>query len=179
MNIRPATVEDVPALTRVHVDAWQAAYRGVVPDSFLEQITVSKRDASFREFLLKDSPEATYVAEESEGVVGFLTVGPCRDADVDENNTGEIWGIYIAPKHWRRGIGRHLVAKAQEILECRGYTETALWVLEQNKQARRFYEALGFRPDGAGKELNFGVPVRAVRYRKSLAGVEGGPGGRS
>ena len=179
MNIRLATVEDASALAKVHVDAWHAAYRDVVPDSFLEQVTVSKRDASWREFLSKDSPEATYVAEESKEVVGFLTVGPCRDADADENNTGEIWGIYIAPTHWRKGIGRHLAAKAKEIFECRGYTETTLWVLEQNKQARRFYEALGFRPDGAAKELNYGRPVKAVRYTKSLTGVEGGPGGRS
>lgn len=179
MNIRLATVVDVPALAKVHVEAWQAAYRGVVPDSFLEQITVSKREASFREFLSKDSPEATYVAEESEEMVGFLTVGPCRDADVDENRTGEIWGIYIAPKHWRRGIGKRLAAKAQEILECRGYTETTLWVLEKNELARTFYEAVEFRPDGASKELNLGKPVKAIRYRKPLVGVEGGPGGRS
>ncbi len=179
MNIRLATVVDVPALARIHVDAWQAAYRGVVPDSFLEQSTVSKREASFREFLLKDSAEATYVAEESGEVVGFLTVGPCRDADVDENRTGEIWGIYIAPRHWRKGIGKRLAAKAQETLKCRGYTEATLWVSEQNKQARRFYEALDFRPDSAAKELNYGKPVKAIRYRKSLTSIEGGPGGRS
>jgi len=179
MIIRLATVEDASALARVHVEAWHAAYRGVVPDSFLEQITVSKREAPFQEFLLKDSPEATYVAEESEEVVGFLMVGSCRDADVDENNTGEIWGIYIAPKHWRRGIGRRFAAKAQETLKCRGYTEVTLWVLEQNKPARRFYEAVGFRQDGVSKELNFGVPVKAIRYRKPLVGVEGGTGGRS
>ena len=69
----------------------------MVPDSFLEQITVSKREASFCRLLLNDSPEETHVAEERKEVLGFLTVGPCRDADANENDTGEIWGIYIAP----------------------------------------------------------------------------------
>lgn len=174
MNIRRATVEDSPVLARVHVDAWHAAYRGVVPDSFLEQITVSKREASFREFLLNDSPEETYVAEVSGEVIGFLTVGPCRDADADENRTGEIWGIYIAPLHWRKGIGRRLAVKAQEVLEFGAYQDATLWVLEQNEPARRFYEALGFRPDGASKELDFGVPVKAIRHRKPLLRVQGG-----
>ena len=179
MNIARAKLEDVFVLAKVHVDAWQAAYRGVVPDSFFEQITVSKREASFRQFLLNYSPEETYVAEESEEVIGFLMVGLCRDEDANENNTGEIWGIYIAPLHWRKGIGRRLAVKAQEVLEFGAYKEATLWVLEQNEPARRFYEALGYRPDGASKQLNYGVPLTTVRYRKALAGEEGGAGGRS
>ena len=160
MNIRRARLEDVFVLAKVHVDAWHAAYHGVVPDSFLEQITASKREASSRKFLLNDS-------------------GACRDADADDNLTGEIWGIYIAPQHWRKGIGRRLAVKAQEVLEFGAYEEATLWVLEQNKPARQFYEALGYRPDGASKELNFGVPLTAVRYRKALAGEVGGASGRS
>ena len=179
MNIRRARLEDVFVLAKVHVDAWHAAYHGVAPDSFLEQITVSKREASFREFLLNDSSEETYVAEESGEVIGFLTVGACRDADADDNLTGEVWGIYIAPQHWRKGIGRRLAVKAQEVLEFGAYEEATLWVLEQNKPARQFYEALGYRPDGASKELNLGVPLTAVRYRKAWAGEVGGAGGRS
>ena len=30
----------------------------------------------------------------------------------------------------------------------RGYTEVVLWVLESNERALRFYDSLGFRPDG-------------------------------
>lgn len=178
MNIRLANPEDAPALAKVHVDAWHAAYRGLVPDSFLKKITYIKREASFRELLASDS-EATYVAEECGEVLGFLIVGTCRDADADESQTGEIWGIYIAPSHWRKGVGKRLAEKAQQMLKSSGYKEATLWVLKGNDQARRFYEVLGFRSDGASKELNFGVPVKAIRYRKSLTSLEGGPGGGS
>jgi hypothetical protein len=39
MEIRPARVNDAPALGRVHVDSWRAAYRGLVPDSSLQAFT--------------------------------------------------------------------------------------------------------------------------------------------
>ena len=178
MNIRRARLEDVFVLAKVHVDAWRAAYRGLVPDSFLNGFTCAKRETTFREMLTSDSG-ATCVAEERGAIRGFFIVGACRDSDVDANLVGEIWGIYIAPLHWRKGIGRRLAVKAQEALEFEAYREATLWVLEQNEPARRFYEALGYRPDGARKQLNFGKPLTAVRYRKALAGEEGGAGGRS
>ncbi len=178
MNIRLATVEDVPVLAKVHVDAWRAAYRGVVSDSFLNGFTCAKRETTFREMLKSDS-QATCVAEERGGILGFFTVGACRDSDADADLTGEIWGIYIAPLHWRKGVGTHLAAKAQQMLTSTGYEEATLWVSEGNRRAREFCEALGFRPDGVCKQLDFGVLLTAVRYRKALASEEGGADDRS
>ena len=42
-----------------------------------------------------------------------------------------------------------------------------LWVVETNERARRFYEGLGTRPDGATRqhEVATGVALREVRYR--------------
>jgi len=54
------------------------------------------------------------------------------------------------------------------MLASRGYFIVTLWVLVANNQARRFYEAMGFQTDGATKEVQLGIPLTAVRYRKKL-----------
>jgi RimJ/RimL family protein N-acetyltransferase len=104
MKLRRATPDDALALAKAHVDSWHGAYRGLVPDSFLGGFTVERRTKRFRESIAAGAEE-TYVVEEDGEVLGFLTLGKCRDSDVDDNTTGEIWGIYLAPKHWRKGIG--------------------------------------------------------------------------
>jgi ribosomal protein S18 acetylase RimI-like enzyme len=171
MKIRCATPHDADTLTKVHIDSWQSAYRGLVPDSHLAKLDSANRVQRFRKALTEHSEE-TYLAEENGKVLGFLTVGGCRDSDVDRQETGEIWGIYLAPAHWRKGVGRSLCQYGENLLQSRGYTVATLWVFKDNQQSRRFYEAMEFRPDGASKTLHPGAPLEAIRYRKELANAE-------
>jgi ribosomal protein S18 acetylase RimI-like enzyme len=115
--------------------------------------------------------EETYLVQIEGQVVGFLTLGATRDPDLDTSRTGEIWGIYISPGYWRQGIGGRLADEAERMLKSRGYEDAVLWVLEGNHQARRFYEAMGFGLDGTSKKIDWGTPLKAVRYRKALQPV--------
>jgi ribosomal protein S18 acetylase RimI-like enzyme len=171
IEIRQATPDDAVALARLHVDAWRSAYRGLVPDAFLEGLDYGRRAQRFRDALVANTEE-TYLAEQSGEVLGILTVGACRDADVDHETTGEIWGIYLAPQHWRKGIGRTLCQYGERLLSLRGYLAATLWVLAGNDRARRFYEAMGFSADGASRMHDFGAVLEAVRYRRALDSVE-------
>ena len=126
------------------------------------------RTERFRTFLAEDSAE-TYIAEHGKRAVGFLTLGACRDPDVEGGSTGEIWGIYILPEYWRRGFGMYLCQQGQSLLASRGFKIVTLWVLEANNRARRFYEAMDFKIDGSNKELSLGIPLKAIRYRKTLS----------
>ena len=173
-NLWRAQASDAPRVARVHVDSWQVAYRGVVPDSFLEGFTYAKREDAFRRSLAENLEE-TYLLEDEdatassdERAVAILTVGPSRDDDLDVKEVGELWGIYIVPDRWRQGIGTRLVREAEGMLRARGYREIVLWVLEGNMDARRFYEAMGFEPDGASRIVELGEPLPAVRYRKAV-----------
>ena len=49
-----------------------------------------------------------------------------------------------------------------------GYSSIALWVLRDNRRARRFYERAGFAPDGATNVLTRLSSVIELRYRRSL-----------
>jgi ribosomal protein S18 acetylase RimI-like enzyme len=171
MNIRRATSSDADALAKVHIDAWRMAYRGLVPDSYLDSLDYARRAERFRESLAADAGE-TYVAEGDQGMLGFLTLGACRDPELTGEPVGEIWGIYLAPRHWRRGIGRLLCRRGEEMLASRHYTHAVLWVFDGNQAARGFYEAMGYATDGASKVLHPGAPLKAIRYRKQLTSAE-------
>lgn len=168
-TLRLANPSDAYALAEMHVAAWQVAYRGLLPDDFLEGLTVAARAERWQQ-LLADSPRRTWVACEADRVVGFVSVGICRDDDALPDLTGEIYGLYVHPDKWRLGMGALLMAQALYALKLAGYAEATLWVLRGNRRARDFYEASGFVPDGAAKvDTNAaGISFDEVRYRRPI-----------
>jgi ribosomal protein S18 acetylase RimI-like enzyme len=171
MNIREATSDDAIGISKVHVDSRKAAYRGIMPDSLLDSLEYDRRTKYFSQAIENGSDEI-FVSELDGQIVGFMTIGPCRDQDVDKKITGEIWGIYLLPEHWRKSIGSLLCRHATQILFSRGYSEVTLWVLSQNVESRHFYEKMGFNLDGGIKTHNFGTPLEIVRYRRKLGHAE-------
>lgn len=167
VSLRCAVAEDAPSLARVHVAAWHEAYRAIVPAAYLQGLTIERRAERYRQSL-EAGTEETYVVERGGEILGLLTLGSCRDSDVDQETTGEIWRIYLSPEHWRKGIGTCVAKQAESMLASRGYTMATLWVLESNNHARRFYEAMGFEADGSIKQLEIGIALTAIRYRKTL-----------
>jgi GNAT superfamily N-acetyltransferase len=103
-------------------------------------------------------------------VVGFAHLCASRDATADAG-VGEVTAIYLAPQVWRRGGGRMLMEAALETLGDAGFVSVILWVLDSNSPARQFYEALGFRTDGASAALSIGgADLTELRYSMSLRG---------
>ncbi|ABA88633.1 N-acetyltransferase [Syntrophotalea carbinolica DSM 2380] len=173
MKIRRANVSDVEILANVHTDSWRSAYRGLVPETYLANLDCDRLAECFRKNLSSNSEEM-FLAEQGTGIIGFLGIGGCRDLDCGQGLTGEIYGIYLHPGYWRKGIGRLLCQKGLRVLESQGYSSVVLWVLEGNQRARGFYEAMGFVTDGSTKILNLGSQLTVVRYQKPLGSSEPG-----
>jgi GNAT superfamily N-acetyltransferase len=173
--IRRAVVRDAEAIAGLHIRSWQHTYRGMLPDRFLDGLSEGQdqRVEAARNGLANEGAEVrTWVAERADQVVGFAITGPSRDADAPPT-TGEVVAIYLEPAVVGTGIGRALFEHAVADLRARGYQEATLWVLEMNSRARRFYEAAGWRPDGATKtEERPGAVFHEVRYRLALAKAE-------
>jgi len=165
--VRPAAAEDADAIARVQVETWRSAYRGAVPDAFLDDMDVAERAERWREGL-RERRRTTWVAESEGEIVGFVAFGPCRDADVSAT-VGELYAIYVLAARWRGGIGRALHAVCLAELSGRGFEEATLWALDANPAAKAFYEALGWLPDGAMAPHDFaGTEMPLVRYRRAL-----------
>ena len=142
MRIRPATVEDAPALAEVHVASWHETYRGLVPDEYLASLSVAERIERWRGRLTGADPGAfTLVAEDDQGrLVGFATGGPEREgAPV---YTGELYAIYLLRAAQGAGLGRRLVQAVVERLLAEGHRSMLVWTLAANP-SRGFYERLG------------------------------------
>ena len=166
-EIRKATDQDASGIAFVHVRSWQAAYRGHMPDEFLDGL--EQRTNMWRELTLQPD-KILLVAETSEGaIVGFSALSLSRDADANPN-TAEVAAIYVHPEKWRKGIGRALLSASLDQLRNCGYNQVTLWVLEGNQRARSFYESFGFTQDGAVKDDDHwkSFAVREVRYRFNL-----------
>jgi GNAT superfamily N-acetyltransferase len=172
--VRPARAEDAGQIALVHVRSWQGAYRGLMPQAYLDGLDVAQRTLTWERALAEtgDPRTGVLVADDGEGVTGFVGYFPSRDPDADPALTGEIGAIYLLPGAWGGGTGRRLMDAALDRLAGAGCTQATLWVLESNARARRFYEAGGWSADGAAKQDDSrGFPLSEVRYRRPLSSL--------
>ncbi len=84
----------------------------------------------------------------------------------------------VHPDLRHRGIGRHLMGTLLEHYRRQGATRAALEVRPSNHEARRLYEAFGFRQVGLRKGYYFDTGEDAVLMEARLgdAGEGGAPG---
>jgi ribosomal protein S18 acetylase RimI-like enzyme len=177
VTIRPQREDDVAEVARVHVRAWQAGYAGIIPKDVLDALDPEAFAARRRQTHGAKQFE-TLVAVDGPAIVGFATVGQYRNQQNREElvpGIGEVLAIYLEPARVGTGLGRTLMAAALAELDNRGFRTVRLWVLEDNKVARRFYEKAGFQPDGerntydvtsGGETLN----IPELRYTRSSGG---------
>jgi len=169
--IRQAERNDAPSIAAVHVETWRTAYPRLLPEPVLASLSAEAERAEW-ERILSGGPAETWVGLIEGLIVGWVILGPPRDDDLDPAVLQELYGLYLLPRFWGRGIGSALCGAAENRMRERGAQDTALWVHEQNRRARRFYERRAYRLEaGRVKASNYnGVELAAVRYRKSLSG---------
>ena len=151
--IRPAKIDDVPAMACVHVDTWRASYVGIVPDEHLAHLSYERCQAGWIEHLSNFPDEHTFVAEAQAGqIVAIASCGPVRE--VLESYDGELYVLYVLKEFQGMGYGRLLVKQAARDLAGRGFRSMVIWVLKENP-ACRFYERMGGQRT-AEKEVEIG-----------------------
>jgi GNAT superfamily N-acetyltransferase len=118
------------------------------PLAFLSHYETEVRwsEAQWRERLTA----ATWaVAEDSGAVVGI--------AGLVDGNGGDghhVEWTWVDPGHRRRGVFRALLGALVDLQSGNGAHDMALWVLENNYEAREAYAQLGFRPTGERQHLS-------------------------
>jgi aminoglycoside 6'-N-acetyltransferase I len=150
IRIRPAQPSDCLHLSRMRAALW--------PDSSVEEhahelMPILDGTMSF------PFPQLNFIAEASGQLVGFLEVGLRSHADgCDPSHpVGFIEGWYV-DADWRgQGIGRKLLAAAEDWARGQGCREMASDTWIDNELSQRVHEAAGYT-----------VVDRCVHYRKSL-----------
>jgi L-amino acid N-acyltransferase YncA len=169
-TVRLARPDDAEAIADAHVRGWLTTYRGLVPDSVLDALSVERRTTFWRDTIMTETTSETsartWVVEEGGQVRGFASTGEVRDQPDGLRGAGEVFAIYLAPEARGRGLGRALFGHVVDDLRGRGFDPVVVWVFEANGDTRRFYEAAGFELDGARQPVDFGeASLPEIRYR--------------
>jgi ribosomal protein S18 acetylase RimI-like enzyme len=135
MEIRPFLPADEPAVVRL----WQAC--GLV-------VPANDPGKDIRRKLVVQ-PELFLVGVEEGRVVAAVMAGY-------DGHRGWLNYLAVAPERRRRGLGRRMVAAAEERLRARGCPKINLQVRRSNPAVLEFYRRLGFAEDAVvslGKRL--------------------------
>lgn len=164
ITIRKATVEDAAEIANVHINSWREAYKGLLPQEFLDERPLNfKNRYELWKKVTQNPDQVTLVAESAEhGVVGM--VNGTNGRDVDKKDWCEVWCIYLLEKYHGRKIGFNLLKQYFDIHVDKGFTKGYLWVLDKNPTIK-FYEKVGGRYDGKDKGIEIaGKKVKELMY---------------
>jgi GNAT superfamily N-acetyltransferase len=165
----PDAPQDIVSIAEIRIRSWQAAYRGIVPQEFLDALRLADEVARRLRSPGPPTSQRNYLAERDGSPVGWAAIGPYRDGDDVPSpgpRAGEVYAMYVHPDAWGEGVGRALMERMLAELADGGHDPLMLWVLTDNARARGFYARMGFEPDGAEHWFDVrGVRLPEVRYR--------------
>lgn len=145
VQIRRADERDACTLAELHLRTALYAYAHIFPaDAPRPELARLVDDWQSRIRPGNSAQAVCFVAEAEYDAVGVVAAG----LDPHRTTCGQISRLYVDPGRWGQGIGRMLHDRAVDHLRDRGFASASLWVLEGNLRARRWYERLGWQPNG-------------------------------
>lgn len=153
MEIVRAGINDAKIVGLVHSTAWKQAYENVFPSEYLHSDTPEKRTQEFLESC-NNQDILYYLIYEAGQAAGIVKV-------MKQPDGYEILSFYILEEYRGNGIGKQVVICLSELFAGE---KIQLWVLEDNKRARHFYENNGFRSTGNTRVIERGKAYMQVQY---------------
>lgn len=164
-TIEVPAAADAEALALVHVRTWREAYTGLMPEEFWGPAALKRRVAMWTT-ILTDWDDAEIrsrlrIARDTatREPVGFAVVGTARETEGVSlaPPREELYALNVLDPFYGTGAAQSLVA------ELLGERPAFLWVADPNPRAQRFYEKIGFAPDGAVKHDEALGGLREIR----------------
>lgn len=160
-TIREAGPADAENIGSLHAQSWKTAYRGLLPDSYLDNNLVAERKKYWSEkFPLLSAKEFVLVAENEKGIIGFAAVMDKPDKGYD----ALLDNLHVQPDIKGQGIGGALLKAVASNLIRTGRKNFYLWVLKGNTPAEKFYKAKGGEPYDHSTAVFGGVVVSETRF---------------
>lgn len=164
VSVRPARTSDAPAVARVQLATWRAAYADVLPAAALDLDPADVSAAWEQAVAAPPSPyHRVLVALDGQEVVGFAACEPAPDEDLDEP-AAELTALLVEPRWGRRGHGSRLVAAAVDLWREDEVPSAVTWVFESDAVVAGFLTSAGWGPDEVGRTLE--AEETAVRQRR-------------
>lgn len=168
MSVRAAHPAEAAEIARVHVASFRSAHRSMLPDEFLDALSVESREEMWRRMLTERAEtHFLFVALDGEQIIGFAAGGPHtgdQPGNPPSGYAGKIYTIYLLPEAQGQGTGRELLECILAEFRRREQSPVFLWVLKDNMQARGFYEHMGGELVEEKQEDFAGQPTTQVAY---------------
>ena len=139
VEIRKRKIEDSSALAHCIATVWNATYKGIVDDEFLENLRNSEIENAER---LKNSIETQphyYVLTINKKIIGWIYFTLETEG---YENTAEIHSLYVLPEYQKKGYGKQLYRYAIEKIVGQGIQKLIIGCLDGNP-SNEFYKHLG------------------------------------
>jgi 3-deoxy-manno-octulosonate cytidylyltransferase (CMP-KDO synthetase) len=161
ITYRKADIKDALSVAKVHVESWHKSFAGIVPQEFLDNLTVEKRTKAFEQGF-GEANYKMFVAETAkDGIVGFADFGESREKDFAFE--AELYAIYLLREFQGRGIGENLFRLCQKEMIAYGFGSMYLMALAISPY-KSFYEKMGGQIVGKGNHFLALVEYETLVY---------------
>ena len=140
MEIRLATALDADAIASLHIESWRTTYRGMLSDKYLDEDIFVERQQLWRTRLQSPPANLDVLLAMDDGLIaGFASLL----GDEDGHWGSMLDNLHVAAGHKGQGLGARMMRESAQWLHHRypGHG-MYLWVVEQNINARRFYDKM-------------------------------------
>jgi GNAT superfamily N-acetyltransferase len=163
--LRAVGQNDASLVASMHAHSWAAAYRGILPDAYLDHDVHAERAAYWQARIpvLTAGAGRLLIAEHGGIAVGFVCM-------IEPDSTGSVLvdNLHALPGHRGLGTGTVMLDETARWARTRGAHGLHLSVLEGNAAAIGFYESRGWTCAAREPDTLGGVDVFALRYEKPL-----------
>ncbi len=164
IRFRKGGQADAHAIAQLHIKSWQRSYRGILSDEFLDGAVVEDRLGMWTQRLSTEPDASTFIqlAELGQDLVGFV----CAMRGADERWGTLIDNLHVLSEAQGQGLGRTLLMDVAHWVKKQDPAGGMyLWVYEENRQARGFYERVGGKAVEQRVEIQpDGFDAAIVRY---------------
>lgn len=162
-NIRRVRQGDEHTLAYIQTESWKAAFRDILTEEVLQKSTDIGRATDMYGKLLAEGKGNGYILELDGKPHCIAYWDKARDGDLAD--AAEIICIHSLQDNWRNGYGGKMMDRLLEDIAAAGYLNVVLWVFEENRRARAFYEAKGFR---ITEKIKPALGTMEICYQKNL-----------
>jgi len=148
LTVQPASTEDAAAIALVGAATFLESYAGVIDGAALVRHCAEKQTEAVYAAAIADPAQRLWLARLDGAPVGYLHLTapdlpvPTQDGDL------EIKRIYVLSRLHGTGLGRRLLACAEDHARQGGARTLLLGVYKQNMRALGFYGRMGFETVG-------------------------------
>jgi ribosomal protein S18 acetylase RimI-like enzyme len=162
--VRDAAPADLPGIAELHATSWRAAYRGLLPDAFLDGPVVADRKAHWSGMIARMAPsDLLLAAEQNHVLVGFIAVWTTEPSGCEPGFDLLIDNLHVRPDLRGDRIGERLMRAVARRLKNRPSARACLWLIDGNAPAHRFYRRLGGTDGDRKQDMIGGALVGEMR----------------